>query len=139
MFFWWCFQVRDIYGGDYGRFQLPGDTVAASFGHMLDPERRKNAKPEDLARAVLVTVTNNIGSMAMMCAMNAKVDKVVFLGNFLRINDLSMKQLSHAMDFWSKGKFKAVFLEHEGYFGAVGCLLEYMSLAKAGKGGVVDA
>lgn len=130
--------VRDIYGGDYGRFQLPGDTVAASFGQMLDPERRKNAKPEDLARAVLVTVTNNIGSMAMMCAMNAKVEKVVFLGNFLRVNDLSMKQLSHAMDFWSKGKLKAVFLEHEGYFGAVGCLLEYMNLTK-GQGRVVDA
>ncbi|OQV21198.1 Pantothenate kinase 1 [Hypsibius exemplaris] len=122
--------VRDIYGGDYSRFDLPGDTVASSFGQMLDPEWRKNAKPEDLARAVLVTVTNNIGSLAMMCAMNAKVDKVVFLGNFLRVNSVSMKQLSYAMDFWSKGKCKALFMEHEGYFGAVGCLLEYMNLGR---------
>ena len=26
--------VRDIYGGDYGRFGLSGDTVASSFGQM---------------------------------------------------------------------------------------------------------
>jgi len=34
-----------------------------------------------------------------------------------------MKLLSHAMNYWSKGQLKALFLEHEGYFGAVGCLL----------------
>lgn len=123
-------QVRDIYGGDYSRFNLPGDTVASSFAHMMDAEKRKNAKKEDLARAVLVTVTNNIGSIAMMCAMNEKIDKVVFMGNFLRVNSVSMKQLSYAMDYWSKGKCKALFMEHEGYFGAVGCLLEYMNLGK---------
>jgi len=26
------------------------------------------------------------------------------------------------MDFWSRGTKKALFLNHEGYFGAVGCL-----------------
>lgn len=26
------------------------------------------------------------------------------------------------MDYWSKGTKKALFLTHEGYFGAVGCL-----------------
>ena len=39
-----------------------------SFGHMVDPERRQNARPEDLAKATLVTVTNNIGAIARMCA-----------------------------------------------------------------------
>lgn len=34
-----------------------------------------------------------------------------------------MKLLSYAMEYWSKGQLKALFLEHEGYFGAVGCLL----------------
>lgn len=29
------------------------------------------------------------------------------------------------MDYWSKGDLKALFLEHEGYFGAVGCLLQF--------------
>ena len=39
--------------------------------------------------------------------------KVVFVGNFLRVNTLSMKQLAYAMDFWSNGALKALFLEHE--------------------------
>lgn len=51
--------------------------------------------------------------------------QVVFVGNFLRVNPISMKLLAYAMDYWSKGTLKALFLEHEGYFGAVGCLLQF--------------
>lgn len=39
-----------------------------SFGHMIHEDRRSKASPEDLARASLVTVTNNIGAIARMCA-----------------------------------------------------------------------
>lgn len=89
-------------------------------------DKRESARPEDLARATLVTITNNIGSIARMCAVNESIDRVVFVGNFLRENEISMKLLAYAMDFWSGGSTKALFLEHEGYFGAVGCLLELM-------------
>ena len=40
-----------------------------SFGHMTNPERRKDVRPEDLAKASLVTVTNNIAAIARMSAM----------------------------------------------------------------------
>ncbi|RWS00795.1 pantothenate kinase 1-like protein, partial [Dinothrombium tinctorium] len=118
--------VKDIYGGDYKKFGLSGDTIACSFGHMMSKEKRKTASPEDLARATLLTVTNNIGSIARMCAVNENIERVVFVGNFLRVNDVSMRLLAYAMDFWSGGTMKALFLQHEGYFGAVGCLLELM-------------
>lgn len=36
-----------------------------------------------------------------------------------------MKLLAYAMDYWSHGTLKALFLEHEGYFGAMGCLLQF--------------
>lgn len=117
--------VRDIYGGDYERFGLPGDLVASSFGHMNSKEKRETVSKEDLARATLVTITNNIGSIARMSAINENINKVVFVGNFLRVNPISMKLLAYAMDYWSKGTQKALFLEHEGYFGAVGCLLNF--------------
>nr|KAF6304153.1 pantothenate kinase 1 [Myotis myotis]KAF6322661.1 pantothenate kinase 1 [Pipistrellus kuhlii] len=91
---------------------------------MMSKEKRESISKEDLARATLVTITNNIGSIARMCALNENIDRVVFVGNFLRINMVSMKLLAYAMDFWSKGQLKALFLEHEGYFGAVGALLE---------------
>lgn len=118
--------VRDIYGGDYGKFGLSGDIIASSFAHMTNKESRAKATPADLARATLVTVTNNIGSIARMVALNEKLERIVFVGNFLRVNEISMNLLAYAMDFWSNGQLKALFLEHEGYFGAVGCLLEYM-------------
>ncbi|XP_020310094.1 pantothenate kinase 1a isoform X5 [Oncorhynchus nerka] len=118
--------VKDIYGGDYERFSLQGSAVASSFGHMMSKEKRDSISKEDLARAMLVTITNNIGSIARMCAVNEKIERVVFVGNFLRINTVSTKLLAYAMDFWSKGQLKALFLEHEGYFGAVGALLELL-------------
>ncbi|XP_056914243.1 pantothenate kinase 2, mitochondrial isoform X2 [Takifugu flavidus] len=107
--------VRDIYGGDY-----------ESFGNMMSKEKRESVSKEDLARATLVTITNNIGSITRMCALNENIEKVVFVGNFLRVNTLSMKLLAYAMDYWSKGQLKALFLRHEGYFGAVGALLELL-------------
>lgn len=118
--------VRDIYGGDYERFGLPGWAVASSFGNMMSKEKRESVSKEDLARATLVTITNNIGSITRMCALNENIERVVFVGNFLRVNTLSMKLLAYAMDYWSKGQLKALFLRHEGYFGAVGALLELL-------------
>jgi type II pantothenate kinase len=81
--------VRDIYGGDYGRFGLTGDVVACSFGHMNCREKCADARPEDLARATLVTITNNIGSLVRLCAKAESTERVVFVGNFLRINPVS--------------------------------------------------
>ena len=40
--------VRDIYGGDYERFGLPGSLVASSFGQMNSRERRSSISKEDL-------------------------------------------------------------------------------------------
>ncbi|XP_011918487.1 PREDICTED: pantothenate kinase 1 isoform X2 [Cercocebus atys] len=102
--------------------------TGTSFGNMMSKEKRDSISKEDLARATLVTITNNIGSIARMCALNENIDRVVFVGNFLRINMVSMKLLAYAMDFWSKGQLKALFLEHEGYFGAVGALLELFKM-----------
>ncbi|KAK7904128.1 hypothetical protein WMY93_016735 [Mugilogobius chulae] len=51
-----------IYGGGLReRFGLPGFAVAS---------KRESVSKEDLARATLVTITNNIGSITRMCALN---------------------------------------------------------------------
>lgn len=41
-----------------------------SFGKMTSEENRSSVSDKDLARAMLVTITNNIGSIARMCAVN---------------------------------------------------------------------
>lgn len=98
---------------------------------MVYKDKQSEVSREDLARAALVTITNNIGSIARMCAVTEvrynmsylhaqcktglfqKVHTILFVGNFLRVNALSMRLLACAMDYWSNGAMKAVFLKHE--------------------------
>jgi len=80
---------------------------------MMSKEKREAVSKEDLARATLITITNNIGSIARMCALNENINQVVFVGNFLRINTIAMRLLAYALDYWSKGQLKALFSEHE--------------------------
>lgn len=44
--------VRDIYGGDYERFGLPGSLVASSFGQMHSGDRRESISREDLGKVI---------------------------------------------------------------------------------------
>lgn len=47
-----------------------------SFGQMNSKDRQGSVSRADLANATLVTITNNIGSIAKMCAINEKIEKV---------------------------------------------------------------
>lgn len=50
--------------------------MASSFGQMISSDRRQKVSREDLARATLVTITNNIASIARMCALNEGISRV---------------------------------------------------------------
>ncbi|CAD5220687.1 unnamed protein product [Bursaphelenchus xylophilus] len=114
--------VGDIYGSGYDSIGLPSDTVAASFGKACTKAGRESMSRADLARSALATVANNIGATALSVATQNNIERIVFVGNFLRVNPLAARLLAYAMEFWSKGTKRALFLNHEGYFGAVGCL-----------------
>ena len=47
-------------------------------------ERASEATKEDLARATLMMITNNIGSIARLCCKSEQISSCVFVGNFLR-------------------------------------------------------
>lgn len=119
--------VGDIYGDNSDALEklgLPASLVASSFGKLVTKENpAAGLKQEDLARALLLMVTNNIGQVAYLNAKLHKTPRIYFGGNFLRGNKLSQRRLSFAIDFWSKGEMEALFLEHEGYFGALGAFL----------------
>eukprot|EP00252_Welwitschia_mirabilis_P010322 TRINITY_DN2352_c0_g1_i1.p1 TRINITY_DN2352_c0_g1~~TRINITY_DN2352_c0_g1_i1.p1 ORF type:complete len:562 (-),score=140.52 TRINITY_DN2352_c0_g1_i1:521-2206(-) len=125
--------VGDIYGGDYTEMGLAATTVASSFGKLVDPAKRDAAKqsPEHLAKAALLMITNNIGSIAMLHAQSTSVKHVLFTGSFLHGNRAAMKLLAIAMEFWSKGQIKAIFLQHEGHAGAVGAMLHVLDHTSA--------
>ncbi|XP_014341502.2 pantothenate kinase 3 isoform X1 [Latimeria chalumnae] len=93
--------VRDIYGGDYERFALPGWTVASSFGNMIYKDKRETVSKEDLARATLVTITNNIGSIARMCAVNEV---------WTLTNSFNVISSQHSIFFFKINKLKLITL-----------------------------
>lgn len=116
--------VRDIYGGDYGGL-LSGSMVASSFGKLVMKENpREGVREEDLALALLMMITNNIGQVAHLNAQLHGCKKIFFVGSFLRHNPVSCRRLAFAIDFWSGGQMEALFLVHEGYFGAMGTFLQ---------------
>jgi type II pantothenate kinase len=136
-------MVGDIYGKDSKALEklgLQSDIVASSFGKLVakdDPA--SGLKQEDLARALLLMVTNNIGQVAYLNAQLHKTSRIYFVGNFLRSNIISQRRLSYAIDYWSKGEMEALFLEHEGYFGALGAFLISQNLPNKEEGSVERA
>jgi len=108
--------VRDIYGGDYDDGNLSGSMVASSFGKLTMKDKvREGIREQDLAIALLMMITNNIGQVSYLNAQLHNCSKIFFIGSFLRHNKISCRRLSFAIDFWSKGKMEALFLNHEGY------------------------
>jgi type II pantothenate kinase len=117
--------VSDIYGGNYDQMNLKGSMVASNFGKLVMEENpREGLNEADLAISLLMMITNNIGQVAYLNAMLHGCKKIFFVGNFLRNNAISLRRLAFAISFWSKGTMEAMFLEHEGYFGALGSFLE---------------
>jgi len=120
-------MVGDIYGDESDALEklgLAADIVASSFGKLVSKEDpAKGLTQEDLARALLSLVTNNIGQVAYLNAKLHNTPRIYFVGSFLRHNMISQRRLSYAIDYWSKGEMEALFLEHEGYFGALGAFL----------------
>lgn len=98
--------------------------VASSFGKLVMKENpRDGVSEEDLALALLMMITNNIGQVAYLNAKLHNCSKIFFVGTFLRHNPISCRRLAFAIDFWSAGQMEALFLMHEGYFGALGTFL----------------
>jgi hypothetical protein len=99
--------------------------VASSFGKLVMKEDpREGVSEEDLALALLMMITNNIGQVAYLNAQLNNCSKIFFVGSFLRHNSISCRRLAFAIEFWAKGKMEALFLHHEGYFGALGTFLQ---------------
>ncbi len=108
----------------------PGMATAATSG--ADVQLPVTVAPADACRALLIMLSNNIGQLAYLCATQHNCDSVVFAGSFLRHqNTLALRRLAFAIDFWSGGHMHALFLRHEGYFGALGALLLSLSESSA--------
>ncbi|PIN10328.1 Pantothenate kinase PanK [Handroanthus impetiginosus] len=119
--------VGDIYGGmDYSKIGLSSTAIASSFGKAISENKElEDYRAEDIARSLLRMISNNIGQIAYLNALRFGLKRIFFGGFFIRGHAYTMDTISVAVNFWSKGEAKALFLHHEGFLGALGAFLSY--------------
>ena len=119
--------VRDIYGGNYKQFNLAGDLTASFFGKVCREDNpREGVSDADVARALVIMITQNISQIAFLNARACGSERVIFTGNFLRHNTIACRTLAYGMNRWSQlgGRpIAPLFLKHEGCLGALGAFL----------------
>ncbi|CAB3407485.1 unnamed protein product [Caenorhabditis bovis] len=118
--------VCDIYGGSYEELKLKADLIAGSLAKCSSygGATTHQHKPEDIAKSLLLMVSNNIGQMAMLYGTRFGLKRIYFGGFFIRQDPITMRTLSYAINFWSGGAIDALYLKHEGYLGAMGSFLD---------------
>lgn len=119
--------VGDIYGGmDYSKIGLSASTIASSFGKTISENKElEDYRPEDISLSLLRMISYNIGQIAYLNALRFGLKRIFFGGFFIRGHAYTMDTISFAVDFWSKGDAKAMFLRHEGFLGALGAFMSY--------------
>ncbi|KAK4765647.1 hypothetical protein SAY86_026737 [Trapa natans] len=119
--------VGDIYGGqDYSKIGLASTAIASSFGKAISEDRElEEYKPEDITRSLLRMISNNVGQISYLNALRYGLKRIFFGGFFIRGHTYTMDTISVAVKFWSKGEAQAMFLQHEGFIGALGAFTGY--------------
>lgn len=127
--------VGDIYGTNYNKIGLKSSHIASSFAkvfkklrfnnskNMTAAEKLSQFKPEDIARSLLYSVSNNIGQISYLHALKYDLKRIYFGGSYISGHKQTIHTLSYAVNFWSKGDMKSYFLRHEGYLGSVGAFM----------------
>ncbi|KAI8875767.1 pantothenate kinase [Backusella circina FSU 941] len=126
--------VGDIYGTDYSKLGLKATKIASSFGKVFKKgvlQSQEDFNPGDIAKSLLFMVSNNIGQIAYLNARQHDLKRIYFGGCFIRGHPITMNTLSYAINFWSNGDMKALFLRHEGHLGATGAFLKHTPIKRA--------
>ncbi|EUB56624.1 Pantothenate kinase 4 [Echinococcus granulosus] len=82
--------VKDIYGGAYESLGLAADVIASSFG-LAARRPNETRRPADMVKALLVAISNNIGQLACLYALQNGVRRILFGGFFIRGHRLTME------------------------------------------------
>ncbi|KAG1106147.1 hypothetical protein G6F42_016864 [Rhizopus arrhizus] len=126
--------VGDIYGTDYTKLGLKASKIASSFGKVFKKgvqHSQDDFRACDIAKSLLFMVSNNIGQIAYLNAKQHNLKRIYFGGCFIRGHPITMNTLSYAINFWSNGDMKALFLRHEGHLGATGAFLKHSVIRRA--------
>eukprot|EP00212_Chloropicon_laureae_P002228 CAMPEP_0197489484 /NCGR_PEP_ID=MMETSP1311-20131121/4267_1 /TAXON_ID=464262 /ORGANISM="Genus nov. species nov., Strain RCC856" /LENGTH=895 /DNA_ID=CAMNT_0043033803 /DNA_START=51 /DNA_END=2736 /DNA_ORIENTATION=+ len=92
---------------------------------MNEEKSLKDYNPKDIGLALCRMISYNIAQIAYLNAKRYNLKRIFFGGFFIRGHPFTMQTLSYAINFWSKGEMRALFLRHEGFLGALGAFLMY--------------
>lgn len=106
--------------------KLRESTLAVSLGKLALDEKEK-FKREDIGKSIVHMVAYNIGHVAYLAGKLEGIQQVCFVGNFIRGYEYTMDRISFAVNYWSEGNAEALFMTHDGYFGAIGCLFQTLN------------
>lgn len=103
---------------------LLSDALGSNLdGPMLTTVDNEQFRPQDVALSLLRMVSYNIAQIAHLNARVHGLNRIYFGGNFIRDHPYTIADISFAVDFWSAGQMKAMFLRHDGYLGAIGAFI----------------
>jgi len=125
--------VGDIYGDNFEAYKALGlspDVIASSFGKVATAEDKPEPtsyKSADIIRSLMFMLANNISQIGYLNAKLHECKNVIFVGGFIEENPFVWSRFSYAINFWSEGKMKALFVRHDGYLGALGAMLHESS------------
>ena len=123
--------------GSNKHFSVPDPSTSDVEGEMAGSEGAgsgagggtsgtERPRDEDICRALLLMVSQNITQIAFLNARLVGVQRILFTGNFLRHNNIAMQVLTQSLQRWSDLSgvpIRALFVAHEGFLGALGAYL----------------
>lgn len=77
----------------------------------------------DIVRSFLNMLSGNVTQLAYLHSQLHGIKNIFFAGGFVRDNHVVLSLISHTLSYWSSGETAAHFLEHDGYLGALGCIV----------------
>jgi len=114
-------KVSDIYSPEDDRIdRLFREFTAASLGKIISNVDLNRLKKEDILNSVISMLGENIGTIAVLMAVDHHVENIIFCGGFLRNNNVLKQILSILCKI---KKIKPIFLKYSEFGGAIGALL----------------
>ncbi|CAI2372292.1 unnamed protein product [Moneuplotes crassus] len=117
--------VKDLYDSNIDSLQE--DTIATSFGKIAtiqtDDITESSVKQEDIASSLVCMISYNIGQITYLCCKLHKVQKVYFVGNFVKQHEYTMDRLTMAFDFFARKEIKCMYMSHDGFLASIGALV----------------
>ena len=116
-------SVGDIYGGNYDKFGLPTELIAASFGKLKYVDDVKKVEKKNIARSLVTLYAANFSQISALLSVDQKLDKLFILDN--PFNNLKLDQMIQTCtEMFSQDKVHSIQNIYSEYFEIIGLCID---------------